>query len=224
MLSIATNPLKPKAPPPKKAPPVRDLSQRGGLTVNGMYMGYDPIAAGVITRDEVLALKTHEAQVQASWREVNPKPLAGAADFIALHVKATLNYSWPIGSHIRRDSIRYWWLVAFYDLQWAERRADKALMPHEQAAKALSDMAYAMSNALQPYYEWSRRGHQNALKRGDINAATEIAGRIRSSDDYTQRRKILLAGRKAHSAALRKLLPLIAEYRRQRSILDGEVR
>jgi hypothetical protein len=208
----------------RSVPPRPRATQRDALEINGVQVAYDPVVQGVVTAQQVAAARIYEAARKAAYRDPVGSAVSGAADFDALHTRATLNYSWPVGSHIRSNSIRYWWLVAFHEAEWVELRGrcgDGDLMPHEQVGAALSAACYAMQATLKEYEPYSRLRWRHAMRAGDDKTADEIAIRIVSPDHAQDRRRILLAGRRKHGAALRKVLSLIGEYRRARSRLDG---
>lgn len=165
-----------------------------------------PVAAGLVTIEEFGAWQTYREAITRSWRQ--DKPVEGPADFRAVHVAALFNYSEPVTDRIYTDSIRYVWLVAFYELEWAGRRLGEQRFPTEVAARRLADACYAMTDADAEYEPYSRWRRHFAIKCGD-RGSLERNGSIK----YLERRQLLLRARKAHTKALRKVLKLVDAYK-----------
>jgi hypothetical protein len=73
-----------------------------------------PIELGLVTADQFSALKRHLAAMKAGEAR-------GEADPGALHAATTLN-GWPLNPPVYRGSMRYWWLMALNEKEWAARR------------------------------------------------------------------------------------------------------
>lgn len=141
------------------------------------------------------------------------KWIRGPADFSALQAMATFN-SWSSGYLIYPNSIRYWWLVALHDIQWAGRRGE--LMKHERLAREVYDCASAHRATGDQYRRYSRFTRHLAEYNRDHATVERILLLPRE-----ERRRLLLAWRTNSRPLLRKLLCLIGNYRRIRPVVSA---
>lgn len=197
-----TGPVRAKAPKIEAVPRIE-------TNLNGIYVYGDLVGGGLITAEEAAAFRSHHKAYRSSWE--SRKPVRGLADLRALRVAALLNYSYPMADRIYTDSLRYWWLVASHDLDWAGRRADKRLRKREQKAQALSEASRSLSNAMWELREYSKF-HLGLARycRDTKQAALIVANR---EGDQSARRRVVLAARSKFRLHLRKVLAAIAAYR-----------
>jgi hypothetical protein len=194
------------AAPPRRATVAKP--KRPEQNLSGWYFNGDVVAAGIVTAKDMAAFRHHRKALRAAWRRKTPT--TGVADIRALHVGVRLHYSLPEFDRIPESSLRYWWLLATHDQDWATLRSDKRLRNRERKAKALSEAAYGLTRAKAAYRPYS--SFQMVLKRLVKHPKGEEEIRV-ARLDRAARLSCLLECRAAWKIALRKVLAALADYR-----------
>jgi hypothetical protein len=168
----------------------------------------DPIAMGIITGAELRGYRQF-------LRALNGRP-TGVAEFSALRSAAILNGD--VG-FARRGSIPFWWLVAWYEICWVERRGDQRTLPHESAAAAIGARGSELWNSKQGHAQVSALQRNLAQRSGDRETLEYI-----NSYPREERRRLLLDAWRASRPALRAFLAAVQRYQELRAAYeDSEV-
>lgn len=186
--------------------PRRSRSERWAPSHLHLDYWIDPVEGGLVTGAEYRAWVKYRKALRAAYD--GRKPVDGPADFRALHCAALFNYSEPCVDRIYCDSVRYCWLLAHHEIEWAYQRTNKRLTKTEKAATALIKACHTLADADKDYKPYSRFTRTLALEWRDQHAYDENVG-----IDRSERRRLLLDARARQTAALRKLLPLIDAYK-----------